>query len=530
MTKDPTMLKQRRLWISTFLFALACALPGPARAAGEPAAKDAKALAAAIDRHIAARWEAEGVKPSDPADDAEFMRRVYLDLAGKVPAVSEVREFLEDRSPDKRQRLVEDLLDSPAYVNHFTNVWRAQFLPENPMNFSGPRPDFDAWLRKELRDNVGYDQMVREVLTAGTGPGMASSFGSTADPTPVAFYQVESTPEALAARASRLFLGVKLECAQCHDHKFTDISREQFWQLAAFFTNTFQNAPAGAAVRPQIQIPGTQKTVQARFLDDTEPQWTEGASPRVILANWVATAENPYFARAAANRFWAHFFGIGLVDPYDDLIPEHEPSHPELLDELARQFALNHFDVKYLIRAITLSRTYQLSSAAQKGMEKVDPHLFARAAVRGLTPDQLLASLAQATGHRDSLQQGQLQSFGVNSRVEFLAKFSNPSENPTVAQTSILQALAIMNGRFMDDVTALERSEMLAAVADGPFHDPAEQIETLYLATLTRKPSAAESARLVKYVTDGGPTNDSRKALGDVFWALLNSGEFVTNH
>jgi hypothetical protein len=524
------MLKQRRLSSLFVITVVGTVLgtAGPARAAQVPAAvtKDARALTADIDRQLAARWTAERVKPADRADDAEFMRRVYLDLAGKIPPVSEVREFLADRSADKRQRLVEKLLDSSSYVNHFTNVWQARLVPENNASgFGGPRPDLEAWLRRQLLDNAPYDQMVRDILTSGAGV-QAAAGGS--DPTPAAFYQVNGNqPENLAASASKLFLGIKLECAQCHDHKFTDLTREQFWGMAAFFTTA---QPQGANAGRQIVIPNTPKVVQARFLDGTEPSWHEGEDARVVLANWVASADNPYFARAGANWLWDHFFGVGLVHPYDDMIPEHAPSHPELLDELADQFTRNNFDMKYLIRAITASRAYNLSSMAPAGSARQAPQLFARMGVRGLTADQLFASLAEATGYRDSLRQGQLAGFGVSSRAEFLAKFSNASDNPTEVQTSILQALAIMNGRFMDDVTSLERSEMLAAVTDGPFKDPAQRIEALYLAALSRPPRPAESARLVRYVTSGSPTHDPKKALGDVFWALLNSGEFVTNH
>jgi len=526
------MPKQSRMWTYLFFFAAVqpalwapvpvwAGTPGPT---GAGVVKDAQALTEAIDQHMAARWAAEGVKPADRADDAEFMRRVYLDLAGKIPPVSEVRDFLADKTPDKRGQLVEKLLDSSAYVNHFTNVWRARLLPANNTNFGGSRPDLEAWLRRQLLDNASYDQMVRDILTAGTGMQPA---GAT-EPTPLAFFQAnENKPENLAASTSRLFLGIKLECAQCHDHKFTDLSREQFWGMAAFFNGA--TPQAGSSGR-QIQIPNTPKMVRARFLDGTEPRWQEGDNPRVVLANWVATRENRYFARAGANWLWAQFFGTGLVHPYDDMIAEHTPSHPRLLDELAQQFARNDFDVKYMIRAITASRAYNLSSMAAQGSGKENPQLFARMSVRGLTPEQLFASLAQATGYRDSLRQGQLAGFGVNSREEFLAKFANASDNPTEVQTSILQALAIMNGKFMDDVTSLERSEMLAAVTDGPFRDDAQRIEALYLATLSRKPRPQETDRLVRYVAGGGPAHDSKKALGDVFWALLNSGEFVTIH
>ena len=509
--------------------------------------RDAAALAQRIDQAIAAKWAARGIRPTHEADDAEFLRRVSLDLVGRIPTVADTRDFLDDHAADKRSRVVMRLLSHAQHVEHFKTAWRQMMMPNtNDRNLQFLASNLELWLRKQFKDNVPYDKMVRELLTAPiasldrrTGPRQSAD-----KPLPIAFYQMnESKAENLAASTSRLFLGIKLECAQCHDHPFAKWSRRQFWEFAAFFSgiqpfdpqfggfSTIKEDPA----RRIIKVAGTDKEYEARFLDGSVPKWKTGVASRVTLADWLTSRDNPYFARNAVNRMWAHFFGIGLIEPVDEPRPENPPSHPELLDELASEFAAHQFDLNYLIRAITASKTYQLSSAMTDPRQN-DPRMFARMAVKGLTGEQLFDSLAVATGYQDRLER-----FGPNqmttTRAEFVARFSNASDKRTEYQTSILQALALMNGRFTSDATnsaqmkAPPQTLTLIAVSDAPFLDtPAKKIETLYLAALTRKPTTAERDRFVKFVEKGGPDHDEKKALADVFWALLNSTEFVLNH
>src|SRR5579871_4157112 len=301
---------------------------GPVRAAKPD--QDAAVLAAIIDRYVSAAWEANKVQPAPLANDAEFLRRAYLDLAGRIPSVAEVRAFLEDPRRDKRQRLVEQLLEGPRYVAHFTNVWRSLLLPEtmNNLQTSFLAPGFEAWLRDKLQQNTAYDAMVRELLTLPMDGPNRNAFrpvnGSVSSP--IAFYLAkEVKPENVAAAVSRVFLGVKIECAQCHDHKFADWKREQFWSFAAFFAGLqrqgngdFVNAGREVADRRELTIPGTDHTVQAVFLDGTQPAWKSNTSARATLAEWMTRKDNPYFARAAVNRLWSYFFGSGIIDPVDE--------------------------------------------------------------------------------------------------------------------------------------------------------------------------------------------------------------------
>jgi hypothetical protein len=242
-----------------------------------------------------------------------------------------------------------------------------------------------------------------------------------------------------------------------------------------------------------------------------------------LLADWLTSADNSYFARAAVNRMWAHFFGRGLVDPLDELGGNKAPSHPELLDTLAGEFVASGYDLKFLIRAIVGSQIYQRSSRFTDSSQR-DPSLFARAVGRGLTPEQWFDSFVVATGCDD------------NQRAEMLGKFSS-LERPAEMQTSILQSLAMMNGRLVTDATSLTESRTLAAVIDAPFLDRKGKIEALFLASLSREPLPAEIEPLIAYFdsTDGQASSSSqdsreREALADIFWALLNSAEFKLNH
>jgi hypothetical protein len=292
----------------------------------------------------------------------------------------------------------------------------------------------------------------------------------------------------------------------------------------------------------EIKIGGTDKVVPATFLDGGKPEWKEGLSGRAALAEWMTRADNPFFARAGVNRMWYYFFGTGLIDPVDEMVGgESKESHPELLDELARDFAAHQFDLKYLIRAITASKAYQLSSAAtDKGL--VDPHLFARMPLRGMTPEQLFDSVAEAIGYTEDVPENNALVIRLQPntpRAQFVAKFGGQTDKATESQTSILQALSLMNGRFIADATSLDarRSPRLSAILDAPFMTTASRVETLYLATLSRKPTPREAERIIRYVETGGdahtdqPTPEQKKAaLADVYWVLLNSSEFVVNH
>jgi hypothetical protein len=502
---------------------------------------DIQLLADKIDEFVAERWKAEQVVPAPAADDAAFIRRVTLDIAGKIPAVSDLHAFLDDSAPDKRRRLVENLLESPAYINHFSNFWRAVLLPEadNDLELRGLVPGFEAWLRKQFSLNSSFDAVVREILTVPVDPRLAANpLQPQANVTPVGFYQAKQLkPENLAAGTARMFLGVRIECAQCHDHPFDDWKREQFWGYAAFFAGVERDPAADGALDAikelfggrALAIPGTEKRVVPTYLNGEAPQLKFRDSPRTVLADWMISGQNAYFARATVNRLWGQFFGIGIVNPVDDFTAANPPSHPELLDELARDFVAHKYDFKFLIQAITASRTYQLASL-ETDKSQENPRLFARMALKGLSAEQLFDSISQATGFFEAFSnRNALGMMNTTPREEFVRMFENSSDTITERQTTILQALSMMNGQFVTDATGLEKSATLTAVADFPLMSTAERIETLYLAAFSRKPRRDELDRFVNYVDSGGAVKDPKNALSDVFWALLNSSEFLFN-
>lgn len=327
--------------------------------------------------------------------------------------------------------------------------------------------------------------------------------------------------------------------AQCHDHPFDAWKRQQFWGYAAFFAGIVparagsDDIPVQQSVevfdRRELAIPDdlNQRVVQATFLNGDQPDWKPRTSSRQTLADWITARDNPYFARATVNRLWAHFFGLGLVDPVDDLSPANIASHPELLNELGREFARHDFDLQFLIRAIVNSRTYQLTSRRTHDSQD-DPTRFARMAVQGLTAESVYRSLQRATGTAPPAvtdrsvilfaQQGEDQ--------QFRELFANVTDRPIDRQTSILQALLIMNGPQTD----VRQLRILEAILAFPDLTAAEQIDSLFLSTVSRLPTAAESARLVQAVETQASPDERRKVLGDILWALLNSSEFLFNH
>jgi len=480
------------------------------RCPAEPADADPRALAERIDRHFAVRWAKANVRPADLADDAEFQRRVTLDLIGRIPTVAEARAFQRETAPDRRRRLIDRLLDHPGYAGRFARFWGERWLPQGDAQFENLKPQFLDWLRERLRENAPYHRMAREVLGAPEDDRRGAALRL--------FLQAnEFKPENLAASVSRLFLGVSLECAQCHDHPSAAWKRDQFWDFAAFF-----------ASGPEPIDPGTRRQASPRFPDGTAPNRIDDApaARRRVLADWLTDGRNPYFARNAVNVLWAAFFGTSLADSLDDANAIRDP---ELLDELAEAFARHDFDLKFLIRAIALSRVYQLGSAGPA--DAPDPRLFARAAVRPLSGDALYDSLLTATG-LDEQSLAPPSAYGqpdVPPRKAFLAFFAR-GDGPAGSRRTILQALLMMNGRLTGEAVDLEHGRTLASVAEAPFWSTPRKLEALYLAALGRPPRPAERDRLAAYVEGGGPRKDPKHALADVFWALLNSSEFGVNH
>ncbi len=519
----------RHLFASALLLSLS-AMPA--------VAADAKALADIIDRQIHAKLDARKVPPAAKSDDAAFFRRIHLVLGGRVPSPAEVRLFLADTDPAKRAKAIDKLLDSAAFATHLTTTWRGWLLPEalTDAQVAAGVPGFENWLRARIQSNAPFDKLVTELLTTPLDARGANGRVPDDDPdgqtNPLAFYIAKGgKPENLAAATSRLFMGIQLECAQCHDHPFSRWTRDQFWGLAAFYAGVSMQNGGGFGLREaldrrELSIPNAERTVPATFLDDKEPAWQFRKSPRITLAAWLTAKENPFFAKAAANRLWGFVFGIGIVDPIDDFNEKNSPSHPALLDALAKAFVESGFDTRFLLRAILLSDAFQRSSVQSDPGQK-DSRLFARFPVQGLTPEQLFDSLSVVIGSPLEGPGGfYLQNPG-SPRRQFLETFALTGRR-TENATTILQALTLMNGGLVGAATTVESSRTLGAIVELPGLSASERIEAIYLAALGRTPKPKELQRGLAHVETGAGKEKERYA--DVLWALLNGIEFRTNH
>ena len=537
-----------RTWRLAVLAAVVC-LPGAAFGqAHVPDAEkaDALALSRRIDGHLSKRWKEFGVTPAPPAETGTLYRRLHLDLVGTIPDLTLARDNIEGDTADERWEKVERLLAHDRYLKHFANVWRTLILG-NPSSDQARflAPAFENWIRQQLAKNASLDQLVRDILTAAQpNPNMRNFTGrpdmNTANP--AAFYFInENKPENLAAATTRAFLGVKLECAQCHNHPFADWKRDQFWEFAAFFGGSVPIAPVEGAVPalpPQgrtagreIRIPDTNRVVRAKYLTGDEPKWETGSDARKVLSDWITAPKNPYFARAMADHVWTYLMGVSLLEPILEPSDDNLVTHPELLDELASQLAAHRFDPKFLIRAIVHSEAYQRASTGGTKGNKEDYQLFVRMPIRPLSPEQLFDAVAEATNFQPTeptnVQQQPFGPMANTPRAQFLAKFANQDRRHE-PQTSILQALYMMNGRLLNDRISAINGDLQVLAREGRPMD--KKVETLYLMVLSRLPRPDETARLVPYLDRGGATNDPVQAIADVYWALLNSAEFMLNH
>jgi hypothetical protein len=525
----------------------------------QPARRTAPGLTPAgvaqqIDRHVDAQLAAAKIPASPASDDAEFIRRVYLDITGLIPPAEKVAAFLESDRSDKRAKLIDELLASPRYGWHFGDVWCDRIAVKDIPIYREP---FIDWMADSINQGRGWSDVVFDLLTAEGKFGLLTRGSRLRPEDPAGLLMVLNTeagappkpnPAWLAAESGRLFLGVQLQCAECHDHPFTPAWKQtDFWGLAAFF-GQFRGASANpgfrweetsvAADQPvNIAIPPTSlknigKIVPARLLQsDQEYRTGEAELLRHSLARWLTAADNPYFARAAVNRLWAEFFGRGLVNPVDDLRPDNPASHPEVLDLLADEFTRSGFDLKYAVRSICLSRAYQRTSMPVAANEE-DLAKFSHMAVKVLRPGVFYDCLKQATGLAE-LKVGlperktKLQVATTFTPREVFVDFFRASQgeeaNPLENSHGIPQALKLMNAVQLNGSSPT--IERLAGSGKGR----GEVIEQLYLTTLSRRPSEAERQLMADFLDQRGDANPSQ-GYGAILWILINSAEFVSNH
>jgi len=517
---------KKRLTISLGMAMLLLAIqPAWALAQADSAERKAKSreLARKIDEAINARLAEAGVEPGARAPLAQMTRRLHVDLTGKIPTVIQLYDLIDlsNDSPTKWEDRVDALLAEDSYAFNFAHYWRSVILGGSN-NQLGIQQQFDAWLRARLGANTSYDKMVREILTSqgGGGPNRPNQPQGGGPVSPVAFFQVnENKVENLAGATARVFMGIKMECAQCHQHPFASWTRKQFWELAAFFANG------------QIKIPQTELVAKATYITGEEPDRGKSSSLRLTLAEWMTTKSNPYFARATVDHVWQYFFGTSLVEPILEATADSPPPHPELLDELAKGFAGSGFDLKFLIRSIVLSDAYQRVSVASSEASKVELQMFAKMPVRGMLPEQLYDSINVATGVRQAETVNTPDGKGFNrfnqqnnTRTQFVAMFTS-QDRRIESQTSILQALYLMNGPFVRD-----RSNHVLDTIGIQNTTVQRRVEAIYMLVLSRLPTAREMERMSSFIERGGGSGDPRQAAADLCWVLLNSSEFLLNH
>ncbi len=488
-----------------------------------------------VDSHAWNKLKQLGLTPSAPASDATFHRRAFLDIIGRLPTPEETRAFL--KKPE-REKLIDALLARPEYADFWANKW-ADLLRPNPYH-AGIKATFnlDAWLRESFRANKPYDLFVREILTAS---------GSTFKDGATVFYRNRREPEELTTMVGQLFLGVRLDCAKCHQHPSERWSQRDFYSFAAFFGRVGRkgqgiSAPisggeeivfAGDGKRSgPVKHPLTGEEMTPTPLLGQPLEIAPEVDPREKLAEWVTAKENPFFAKVIANRVWADLMARGLVDPVDDLRDTNPPSNPALLDELAADFRANGHDLKKLIRRITTSYVYGLSSLP--GDRNIgDTRNYSRHYRQRLRAEVLLDAVTDVTGVAekfDAMPGGSraMEAWTVRGTSPFLDSFGRPDPNQDppcerTTDTTVVQALHLMNApNLTRKITADDgRAAKLAASK----RTPAEIVEELYLLAYCRLPTAAETAACVSRFEKTGAKR--REAVEDLMWGLLNTPEFV---
>lgn len=501
-----------------------------------------------IDELLFANLKEIGVPPSPVCDDATFLRRVSLDIAGRLPTGVETRAFLADDSLDKRSNAIELLLRSPDYADYFANKWTALLknrrddASDITSNFA-----FHAWIRDSLLANTAYDQLVRELLAA-TGTVIANP--------PVAWYKRVKEPKQQIEDVAQLFLGVRMQCAQCHHHPFERWSQEDYYGLTAFFSQVgrkptdtrgedliFHSRGIATSTNVKTGLP-----VRPVALGDSVGEIPPDEDPRLRLANWMSSDTNPFFAKALVNRYWKHFFSRGLIEPEDDIRDTNPPTNPELLAALEQHFRASGFDLKDLVRVITNSHAYQLSAIPNQH-NLVDRQNYSRFYPKRLQAEVMLDAIDHLTGATTTfanLPAGtravSLPDNSYNKSSAFLKVFGRPES------TSVCECERVQSGSLAQSLHLINAQEIKSKLAtnNGRAHQlatstsPAEEsINELYLAAFSRFPRASELEIALQYVAEerqdakGDPLpkpKATRDNFEDLIWALMNTKEFLFNH
>jgi hypothetical protein len=491
-----------------------------------------------VDRHVFAKLKMLSIPPSDVCTDEEFVRRAYMDICGVLPTAAETKAFLTSKEPNRRARLIDTLLERPEYADFWTLKWSDVLRSTRKSVQLKGAYTFQHWLHARIAKDVPLDQVVRELLTAG---------GNTFANPPANYYRIARDPTSLAETTAQLFFGIRMQCAKCHNHPFERWTQDDYYSMAAFFARVKQrkdptDPPAkkdGAEYvylerAGEVVQPRTGKTMPPRFLGGAVPPLPPGADRREVLAKWLTSPDNPFFAKSVVNRIWYHLMGRGIVDPVDDFRDSNPSANDDLLDALAKDFAANHFDAKRLIRTICSSRTYQLSAQTNE-LNKGDNKYFSHAVTKLYTAEQLFDAICAVTevpekfpGVPLGTRAVQLPDGEVNNA--FLKTFGQPArelacECEREGDSNLAQALQLINGPAVND-RLRNPNNRIGKLLARKLADR-EILNELYLTTLCRPPAEEEVKVTLQHVQTAV---DRRRAWEDVQWALINAKEFLFRH
>ncbi|MFO0895804.1 MAG: DUF1553 domain-containing protein [Pirellulales bacterium] len=488
-----------------------------------------------IDELVFARLKQLGLPPSAVCDDATFVRRAFLDVCGRLPTPAEVQTFVDDAATDKRDRLIDRLLESSEYADFFAAKWNAVLRNRRQDdNFKRGSIALHAWIRESLYHNKPFDQFVGELL--------ASSGEATSNPPVVWYRQVRESHEQVED-AAQLFLGMRLQCARCHHHPFEKWSQQDYYGLAAFFSRVGRkpgSRPGEERIVHQrgeasATHPKTGKPIKPAPLDGAPLELTSDDDPRQALADWLAQPDNPFFAPALVNRYWKHFFGRALVEPEDDMRVTNPATNPELIDALAKHFVAHKFDLKDLVRTICTSQTYALSSEPNE-FNQADKQSYSRYYPKRLPAEVLLDALDQVTGGATAfggMPAGTraLQLPSANQDSYFLTVFGRP-EGATACEcersneANLAQSLHLLNSDEVQNKLS-SGSGRAAVLAQDKNRPAADKIRELYQYAYGRVPTADEQTVATAHVEKAA---GGQQAYEDIVWALVNTKEFLFNH
>lgn len=491
-----------------------------------------------LDRHIDAVLKREGIQPSKQSKDAEFLRRVHLDLTGKIPLPEEVTDFIGAGAPNKRAKKIERLLESEAYLAYWSDLWVTWLIGRRSVN-NNERVKLTEWVREALAANMPYNQFVSALISA---EGVLEENKATNY-----IQRYERAPVVLTSQSTRLFLGLPMQCAECHEHKTEAWRQEDFYGIAAFFTGinikrkkiTMENAEEARMMdyrmineeEGAIWAADLKASIPPRFLDGTEYKGPL-REKRVALAQWMTGKTNPYFSKAIVNRIWKHFMGRAFVEPLDGFGEENQPTNPQLLAWMAADFVSHGYDMQHLMRTILNSEAYQRTSETNKS-NKDDELYYSHAYVRPLSAEQFFHSMLQATGF-ERLQKrrnrGQLEAMKQQHLNRFLFLLNNGEmEEIEAFNGTVPQALMMINGSLVNDSASHKtRGSFIHYVLEN-WREPMERLEYIYLTVLSRPPTAKEKTYFQRYL-ERSLYRNKNLAYEDLYWVLLNSAEFSLNH